>query len=74
MKFSDKEIQPLWDEVARIIGDCVMQMRHEGHAINTESLVSQLEYQLVQSQETERRVLLGAAINMMKGSQKSRCN
>ncbi|HEI8865290.1 hypothetical protein [Serratia sp. AKBS12] len=67
MMFSEQEIKPVWDEVARLIGDSVMQMRHRGQALSVESLAEHLSQQLASSQNIERRILIGAAINMLKG-------
>jgi len=47
MKFSESEIQPLWDEVARIIGDGVIQMRHRGEPLSADALIGYLDEQLV---------------------------
>ncbi len=66
MKFSESEIQPLWDEVSRIIGDAVIQLHHHGKSFNAEELVGYLTHQLSETQQVKRRVLLGAAINMLK--------
>ncbi len=38
MTFSEQEIKPVWDEVARLIGDGVMQLRHRGEALSVETL------------------------------------
>lgn len=67
MKFSEQEIKPVWDEVARLIGDGVMQLRHRGEVLSVESLAQQLARQSADSQDIEQRILLGAAINMLKG-------
>lgn len=67
MKFSEQEIKPVWDEVARLIGDGVMQLRHRGEALSVESLAQQLARQSADCQDIEQRILLGAAINMLKG-------
>ncbi|EFE94447.1 hypothetical protein [Serratia odorifera] len=67
MMFSEQEIKPVWDEVARLIGDSVMQMRHRGETLSVESLAKHLSQQLACSQNIERRILIGAAINMLKG-------
>lgn len=66
MKFSESEIQPLWDEVSRIIGDAVIQLHHHGKPFTAEELVGYLNHQLGETDEVKRRVLLGAAINMIK--------
>jgi len=65
MKFSEHEIQPLWDEVARIIGEAVIQLRHRSKPLTTETLKEYLEGQLSHSNTTQR-VLINAAINMLK--------
>ncbi|HIE0704692.1 TPA: hypothetical protein ACXJM1_000739 [Serratia marcescens] len=67
MTFSEQEIKPVWDEVARLIGDGVMQLRHRGEALSVETLGKHLARQLADSNDIERRILLGAAINMLKG-------
>lgn len=67
MTFSEQEIKPVWDEVARLIGDGVMQLRHRGEALSVETLEKHLARQLAESRDIERRILLGAAINMLKG-------
>ncbi|MFW2576000.1 hypothetical protein [Serratia nevei] len=67
MTFSEQEIKPVWDEVARLIGDGVMQLRHHGEALSVETLEKHLARQLADSNDIERRILLGAAINMLKG-------
>jgi hypothetical protein len=66
MKFSESEIQPLWDEVSRIIGDAVIQLHHHGKPFNAEVLVKYLSHQLSEVDEVKRRILLNAAINMLK--------
>ncbi|MDR3432004.1 MAG: hypothetical protein P4L95_08920 [Rouxiella aceris] len=65
MKFSAGEIQPLWDEVARIIGESVIQLRHRGEPLTADSLIEYLENQL-SAAGVQRRILLGAAINLLK--------
>ena len=67
MTFSEQEIKPVWDEVARLIGDGVMQLRHRGEALSVDTLEILLARQLADSNDIERRILLGAAINMLKG-------
>lgn len=71
MKFSQSEIQPLWDEVARIIGDGVIQIRHRGEPLSVDALINFLDEQLACSTGIQRRVLLGAAINMLKTDRRS---
>jgi len=71
MKFSESEIQPLWDEVARIIGDGVIQMRHRGEPLSADALIGHLERQLACATGVQRRILLGAAINMLKTDRRS---
>lgn len=66
MKFSEQEIKPVWDEVARLIGDSVMQLRHRGEVLSVASLSNQLTQHLAQSQDIEQRILISAAINMLK--------
>lgn len=66
MKFSESEIQPLWDEVSRIIGDAVIHLHHRGEYLNGDSLIHYLDEQLITTQNVKRRILLGAAINMLK--------
>jgi hypothetical protein len=66
MKFSEQEIKPVWDEVARLIGDSVMQLRHRGEELSVESLSRQLTQHLAESHDIEQRILIGAAINMLK--------
>jgi hypothetical protein len=66
MKFSEQEIKPVWDEVARLIGDSVMQLRHRGEELSVESLSRQLARHLAASHDIEQRILIGAAINMLK--------
>ncbi|OMQ26848.1 MULTISPECIES: hypothetical protein [Serratia] len=66
MKFSEQEIKPVWDEVARLIGDSVMQLRHRGEVLSVETLARHLAQQLAASHDIERRILIGAAINMLK--------
>jgi hypothetical protein len=68
MKFSEQEIKPIWDEVARLIGDSVMQLRHRGEVLSVETLAKHLTQQLTASHDVERRILIGAAINMLKDS------
>ncbi|MFZ1873195.1 MAG: hypothetical protein WAU54_10520 [Chania sp.] len=68
MKFSEQEIKPIWDEVARLIGDSVMQLRHRGEVLSVETLAKHLTQQLAASHDIERRILIGAAINMLKDS------
>lgn len=64
--FSEQEIKPVWDEVARLIGDSVMQLRHRGEVLTVETLARHLTQQLDDSNDIERRILIGAAINMLK--------
>ncbi|MDH2897362.1 MULTISPECIES: hypothetical protein [Rahnella] len=71
MKFSESEIQPLWDEVARIIGDGVIQMRHRGEPLSADALIGYLDEQLVTATGVQRRILLGAAINLLKADRRS---
>ncbi|CAI2500296.1 hypothetical protein [Serratia ficaria] len=66
MMFSEQEIKPVWDEVARLIGDGVMQLRHRGEVLSVETLAKHLAQQLAESNDIERRILIGAAINMLK--------
>jgi hypothetical protein len=66
MMFSEQEIKPVWDEVARLIGDSVMQLRHRGEVLSVESLAKHLAQQLADCHDIERRILIGAAINMLK--------
>ncbi|MBU9837427.1 DUF2767 family protein [Rahnella sp. L72c] len=70
MKFSDSEIQPLWDEVARIIGDGVIQMRHRGEPLSADALIGYLDEQLTRTTGVQRRIMLGAAINMLKADRR----
>ncbi|MDU6412418.1 MAG: hypothetical protein E6560_15820 [Yersiniaceae bacterium] len=72
MKFSEQEIQPLWDEVARMIGEGVITLRHQARPLSTDALIDLLAQQLYATPDTQRRILLGAAINMLKD--KSRVN
>jgi len=44
-----------------------MQLRHRGEALSVETLDKPLARQLADSNDIERRILLGAAINMLKG-------
>ncbi|CAI0699005.1 hypothetical protein AB6825_01400 [Serratia proteamaculans] len=66
MMFSEQEIKPVWDEVARLIGDSVMQLRHRGEVLSVETLAKHLTQQLADCHDIERRILIGAAINMLK--------
>lgn len=66
MMFSEQEIKTVWDEVARLIGDSVMQLRHRGEVLSVETLVKHLAQQLTESNDIERRILISAAINMLK--------
>jgi len=66
MMFSEQEIKPVWDEVARLIGDSVMQLRHRGEVLSVDTLARHLTQQLEDSNDIERRILIGAAINMLK--------
>jgi len=70
MKFSDSEIQPLWDEVARIIGDGVIQMRHRGEPLSADALIGYLDEHLTRATGVQRRIMLGAAINMLKADRR----
>ncbi len=70
MQFSESEIQPLWDEVARIIGEAVIQLRHRGEPLTAESLVDYLEESL-NSAGVQQRILIGAAINLLKTDRRS---
>ncbi|TQI80295.1 hypothetical protein FHU10_4844 [Serratia fonticola] len=66
MKFSEQEIKPVWDEVARLIGDSVMQLRHRGEVLSVDSLTRQLAQQLTENHDIERRILITTAISMLK--------
>ena len=66
MMFSEQEIKTVWDEVARLIGDSVMQLRHRGEVLSVETLVKHRAQQLAESTDIERRILISAAINMLK--------
>ena len=66
MMFSEQEIKPVWDEVARLIGDSVMQLRHRGEVLSVETLAKYLAQQLADCHDIERRILIGTAINMLK--------
>lgn len=66
MMFSEQEIKPVWDEVARLIGDSVMQLRHRGEVLSVETLANHLSQQLAASRDIERRILISAAITMLK--------
>ncbi|CAI0764399.1 TPA: hypothetical protein ACGQSM_001043 [Serratia liquefaciens] len=66
MMFSEQEIKTVWDEVARLIGDSVMQLRHHGEVLSVETLAKHLAQQLAESNDIERRILISAAINMLK--------
>lgn len=66
MMFSEQEIKTVWDEVARLIGDSVMQLRHRGEVLSVETLAKHLAQQLAESTDIERRILISAAINMLK--------
>lgn len=70
MHFSQSEIQPLWDEVARIIGEAVIQLKHRGEPLTAESLVKYLEHEL-HNGGVQQRILIGAAINMLKTDRRS---
>ncbi|QCR36390.1 hypothetical protein [Nissabacter sp. SGAir0207] len=70
MKFSEHEIQPLWDEVTRIIGEGVIQLRRQQQPLSTAALVDLLVEQLHATSNTQRRIMLGAAINMLKDKSK----
>ncbi|CAI1124045.1 hypothetical protein [Serratia fonticola] len=49
-----------------MIGDSVMQLRHRGEELSVESLSKQLAQHLAESHDIEQRILIGAAINMLK--------
>lgn len=66
MKFSEQEIKPVWDEVARLIGDSAMQLRHRGEVLSVDSLTQQLAQQLTENHDIERRILITTAISMLK--------
>ncbi|MFC0227149.1 hypothetical protein [Serratia aquatilis] len=66
MRYSEQEIKPIWDEVARLIGDSVMQLRHRGEVLSVETLASYLAKKLAANDDVEQRILIGAAINMLK--------
>ena len=70
MKFSESEIQPLWDEVARIIGDGVIKMPHRGEPLSADALINYLDEQLACATGVQRRIMLGAAINMLKADRR----
>lgn len=70
MHFSESEIQPLWDEVARIIGEAVIQLRHRGEPLTVESLIHYLENSL-NSAGVQQRILIGAAVNLLKTDRRS---
>ncbi|MGL5386500.1 MAG: hypothetical protein ACRDCA_11730 [Serratia sp. (in: enterobacteria)] len=66
MKFSEQEIKSVWDEVARLIGDSVMQLRHRGEELTVESLSRQLAQHQATCHDVEQRIMIAAAINMLK--------
>ncbi|ATA21920.1 MAG: hypothetical protein ACRC0C_01980 [Gibbsiella quercinecans] len=66
MNFSEQEIKPVWDEVARLIGESVMELRHRGEVLSVETLAKHLEQQRDNNRDIESRILIGAAINMLK--------
>lgn len=66
MMFSEQEIKPVWDEVARLIGDGVMQLRHRGGDLSVETLAKYLTKQSAECNDIECRILIGAAINILK--------
>lgn len=68
MKYTEQEIKPIWDEVARLIGDSVMQLRHRGEVLSVETLAGYLAKKLAASDDIEQRILIGAAINMLKSA------
>ncbi|MDN5680404.1 MAG: hypothetical protein L0G81_07165 [Ewingella sp.] len=68
MKLSESEIQPLWDEVSRIIGDAVIHLHHRGEYLSNDALVGYLDGQLGSTQNVKSRILLSAAINMLKAN------
>ena len=70
MHFSESEIQPLWDEVARIIGEAVIQLRHRGEPLTVDSLVHYLENSL-NSAGVQQRILIGAAVNLLRTDRRS---
>lgn len=70
MQFSESEIQPLWDEVARIIGEAVIQLRHRGEPLTADSLVNYLQDAL-STAGVQQRILIGAAINLLKTDRRS---
>ncbi|CAM3719041.1 hypothetical protein BS639_14715 [Rouxiella silvae] len=70
MHFSESEIQPLWDEVARIIGEAVIQLQHRGEPLAADSLVKYLEHELAAA-GVQQRILIGAAINMLRTDRRS---
>jgi hypothetical protein len=70
MQFSESEIQPLWDEVARIIGEAVIQLRHRGEPLTADSLINYLQGAL-NAAGVQQRILIGAAINLLKTDRRS---
>ncbi len=70
MQFSESEIQPLWDEVARIIGEAVIQLRHRGEPLTADSLINYLQDAL-NAAGVQQRILIGAAINLLKTDRRS---
>ena len=66
MTFSEQEIKPVWDEVARLIGDGVMQLRHRGEALSVETLEKTSGAAVGGQQRYRTAHPLGAAINMLK--------
>lgn len=67
MTFSERRLNPYGMKSARLIGDSVMQLRHRGEALSVETLEKHLARQLTEDSDIERRILLGAAISMLKG-------
>ena len=70
MQFSESEIQPLWDEVARIIGEGVIELRHRGEPLTGASLIAYLEQKL-STAGVQQRILIGAAINLLRTDRRS---
>jgi type II secretory pathway predicted ATPase ExeA len=70
MQFSESEIQPLGDEVARIIGEGVIELRHRGEPLTADSLIDYLEHKL-STAGVQQRILIGAAVNLLKADRRS---
>jgi hypothetical protein len=71
MKFSENDMQPIWDEVMRIIGEAVLALHRQAEPLTINTLTEHLEHQRAEAPNTQNSVLIATAITLLK---KPRCH